>query len=178
MTNDHHFPGVRFSRYSTHKAGIIDATSKGKVDLLKVFEHLDIADGWHEATLRFSDGLLPVELDGAKISQTQLPLPANGQVGFRAGSRKTVIDDVFIRDQSGLEYRESFANKKNYSRLLALNFFLVFSVIILITFILIILSRQSQFEKYLINSLVLTSGLLSSFAICFCLISCTDQNCR
>lgn len=116
------FTGIRLSHNSEHRPAYFEATREGEFKNLAILRSLQIANGWHEAIIKISGGMLTATNDGVEILRVKATLPPAAQIGFRGGMREADVDDVVIRDSSGAEYTESFRNVQRFLPVAVLNF--------------------------------------------------------
>ena len=114
------FSGIRLSRSPRFPSVFFRATSKGMFLEKIPLGDLSIDHGWHRAKLAFESSALHVSVDGRLVGRFPEPSRENQVIGFKAGLRVAIVDDVKVRAFDGrLLIDEDFRNDRGYWQYLA-----------------------------------------------------------
>jgi len=147
------FSGVRFSRSPRFPSIFFHATAAGMFLEKHRLSDLHLSGGWHDVELGFDSNALRVVLDDELVGQLPETSHKNQIIGFRAGHRAAIVDDVEARTANGqLLIREDFRNHRGCWKLLIGSFAVVFGLTAGTYFL---RRRQGSEERQVVLSIIM-----------------------
>ncbi|MBU0503568.1 MAG: SGNH/GDSL hydrolase family protein [Candidatus Omnitrophica bacterium] len=164
--SDEKFSGVRISRNGLYKSIYFNAYSNGEfIDKTELLTD-NLGEGrWNNAKLVFQNEGASFYINNKLIGFFKEDLSGRQSFGFRAGARRTLVDDLLIKQNDSREpIRDSFCNIKFLPRVFHIVLIMIGIINLVIFFILKIGTRRALYYLFAIDIFIL---LASVFFILF-----------
>jgi lysophospholipase L1-like esterase len=109
---------LRFGTVRQRPSAHLEVTPQGEFLARQPFKPYRVAPATrYHLEVRYSEESVEARLDGRELGEFPLPSREVRRVGFRGSAREVLVDNVAVRDASGLQLRERFDGPRHSRRI-------------------------------------------------------------